>query len=287
MATKSQTRTANLLRLSFDQVHGVMYQSVARGLKWRSAIKMYPHLSIDEKSIHKNHDYVSILTDQDTGMVIEVESGRTDDSVDNLCTKGLNETQRANVMTVCTDMWNPFIKGVKKHFSHAQICHDNYHLVSYLNKAVDKVRKREVKQHNELRRSKYLFLKDQMSLTDKQKDKFESIAKSNYEVSRAWRVKENFRDIQFKQERVEASTLFNEWMMDARRSKIPEIIDICDMFDRHRYGIINAIQTGANNGRAERMNGSIQELKTIGRGYKDAEHFRIAILFFHGGLRLC
>lgn len=264
-----------------------MYQSVTHGLKYRSAITMYPHLSIDEKSIHKNHDYVSILTDQDTGIVIEVEAGRTDESVDKLCTKWLNETQRANVMTMCTDMWKPFIKGVKKYFPHAQVCHDNYHLVSYLNQAVDKVRKREVKIHDDLRRSKYLFLKDQMRLTDIQKSRFECISKSNYEVSRAWRVKENFRDIQFKQGRAEASTLYNEWMMDARRSKIPEIIEVCDMFDRHRNGIVNAIQTGANNGRAERMNGSIQELKTIGRGYKDAEHFRIAILFFHGGLRLC
>jgi len=33
--------------------------------------------------------------------------------------------------------------------------------------------------------------------------------------------------------------------------------------DRHQKGIINAITTGANNARAERLNGSIQELKTI------------------------
>lgn len=58
------------------------------------------------------------------------------------------------------------------------------------------------------------------------------------------------------------------------------------MFGRHEKGIINAIVTGRNNGRAERMNGSIQELKTIGRGYKDVNRFRIAILFFHGGLVL-
>jgi len=33
------------------------------------------------------------------------------------------------------------------------------------------------------------------------------------------------------------------------------------MFDRHQNGIINAIQSGVNNARAERVNGSIQELK--------------------------
>jgi transposase len=58
------------------------------------------------------------------------------------------------------------------------------------------------------------------------------------------------------------------------------------MFDRHKTGIINAIETGANNARAERLNGAIQEIKTIGRGYIKTENFRIAILFFYGNLNL-
>ena len=67
---------------------------------------------------------------------------------------------------------------------------------------------------------------------------------------------------------------------------IPEIDKVLGMFAMHSTGILNALRTGKNNGKAERLNGSIQELKTIGRGYKDAEHFRTAILFFHGGLVL-
>jgi len=37
---------------------------------------------------------------------------------------------------------------------------------------------------------------------------------------------------------------------------------------------------------AERLNGKIQELKTIGKGYWKFENFKSAILFFHGGLNL-
>ena len=66
--------------------------------------------------------------------------------------------------------------------------------MGYLNKAVDKCRRREVKQNEELKKTKYLFLKDKMNLTDEQYFKFESIRKANYEVLRAWQVKENFRD---------------------------------------------------------------------------------------------
>jgi transposase len=46
------------------------------------------------------------------------------------------------------------------------------------------------------------------------------------------------------------------------------------------------MKTGANNARAEGLNGAIQELKTVGRGYRNTANFRIAILFFHGDLDL-
>jgi hypothetical protein len=37
---------------------------------------------------------------------------------------------------------------------------------------------------------------------------------------------------------------------------------------------------------AEGLNGKIQELKTVGKGYRACANFRSAILFFHGGLGL-
>ncbi len=37
---------------------------------------------------------------------------------------------------------------------------------------------------------------------------------------------------------------------------------------------------------AERLNGKIQEVKVVSRGYRKFKNFRSAILFFHGGLNL-
>jgi transposase len=261
-----------------------MHRGVKRGLSRRSKNERYYHLSIDEKAVHKGHYYISILSDEQTGIVIDVVEGRSDDSVDELCQTALTEEQRNAVQTVCTDMWQPFIKGVKTYFSDALHCHDNFHIVGYLNKAVDKCRRREVKQHEELKRTKYLFLKDRKSLTGEQYSKFESIKRANYEVARAWRIKENFRDILFMQTLLSATILYRMWKRDALSAKIKEINEVIAMFDRHEEGIINAMTTGVNNSRAERLNGSIQELKTIGRGYRNTQNFRTAILFFHGDL---
>ena len=285
-ATKSQTKTASLLRISFDQVHRIMQRAVKRGLDRRDNTELYQYLSIDEKAVHRGHEYVSILSDEGSGLVLGVVEGRTMESVDILCQESLTKSQREQVKTLCTDMWDAYIYGANRYFPNALHCHDNFHLVGYLNKAVDKVRRREVKYQEELKQTKYLFLKDQMNLTEKQRIAFDAIKDCNYETSKAWRVKENFRDIQFRQTIEEAFIIYYRWKGDAKHAQIKEINEVVDMFARHEIGIINAIHTGANNARAERLNGAIQEVKTIGRGYRKTENFITAIMFFHAGLNL-
>ncbi|TAF64665.1 MAG: hypothetical protein EAZ58_11200 [Flavobacterium sp.] len=49
---------------------------------------------------------------------------------------------------------------------------------------------------------------------------FDSIDKVNYEVSKAWRIKENFRDIQFRQKSKEnAFFILANWRRNAIHSK--------------------------------------------------------------------
>ena len=265
-----------------------MHRSVERGMKRRDPTEVYQYVTIDEKAVHKGHDYISILSDESCGIVVDVVEGRTKEGLDKLCKVSLSESQRKEVKTVCTDMWEPYIYGAKTYFPKAKHCHDNFHLVSYLNKAVDKVRRREVKHQEVLKKTKYLFLKDQLNLTEKQRITFEAIKESNYETSRAWRVIPHLRDrdIQFRQTEMEAFCIYLRWRNDAKNTRIKEITEVVEMFYRHTKGIINAIETGANNARAERINGTIQELKTRGRGYRKTANFRIAILFFCGNLEL-
>lgn len=241
---------------------------------------------MDEKSICRGHEYVSMIYDGDTGIVLEVEAGRKDQSVDNLCTKALTEEQRSKVKTVCTDMWDAFIKGAVKYFPNAMHCHDLYHCVTYLNDAVDKVRKREVKNCKPLKKTKYLWLKDQNKYTPHDWDRFKDLEEMNYQVSQAWKVKEVFRDLIHLEYHgdMDAYRMLGDWMHDALSYNIDEINAVVFMFKRHLKGIMRAMITGANNGKAERTNGSIQEIKTIGRGYGNAERYRTAILFFYGGL---
>lgn len=53
-----------------------------------------------------------------------------------------------------------------------------------------------------------------------------------------------------------------------------------------KNGIVTLIETVPATPHLERLNGSIQEIKTIAGGYRYDDTFRIAILFFHGDLEM-
>tara|TARA_R110000850_G_scaffold169964_1_gene295252 strand:- start:565 stop:816 length:252 start_codon:yes stop_codon:yes gene_type:complete len=80
--------------------------------------------------------------------------------------------------------------------------------------------------------------------------------------------------------------MYLKWTVDSQKRKIKEINKVVHMFNNHIKGVVNALLMNLNNAMAERLNGKIQELKTIGKGYRTFTNFRSAILFFHGGLNL-
>jgi transposase len=285
-ASKNQTKTAQLMRCGFNVVNSIMHRSVKRGMDRRSYDQIvFDHLSIDEKSFKKGHHYVTVLSHPDSGCVIDVEEDRTKEACKKLLSKSLTEKQLEGVSVITMDMWQAYLQTAQEILPNAAIVHDRFHLVKYLNEAIDKVRRREVKNHQDLKNSRYALLKNPENLTEKQRIHFEAIADANYEVSKAWQVRENFKDL-FGSSSLFATSSLLKWMTNAYSRKIAEIDKVVNMFKNHLNGVINALTERISNAMAERLNGKIQELKTVGRGYRTFTNFRSAILFFNGGLNL-
>lgn len=282
----NQTRTAAFMRCGFHVVNRIMHLSAARGMARRQLEgHVLEHLSIDEKSFKKGHKYITVLSEPRSGCVLDVEEDRTKQACKNLLDKTLTPAQQNKVRTVSVDMWKAFINSVKEAMPQADIVHDRFHLVKYLNDALDKVRRREVKAHELLRNSKYALLKNPENLTEKQRIKFEQIKAANHEVAKAWQVRENFKSL-FSSNTQDAFPLYMNWASDAINRSMKEVTKVVDMFHAHLSGVINALVSNFSNAMAERLNGKIQQLKCIARGYRTFANFRSAILFFHGGLDL-
>lgn len=286
LATKNQTQTMKLMRCSFDIVNRILHNATKRGLAQRKENEIIEEIGIDEKSFRKGHRYASILSDTKGGRVLEVEENRTKKACQKLIEKGLTEKQREQVKRISMDMWEWFQVAAQEKLPQAEIVHDKFHLIKYLNEAIDKVRRREVKEHVELKESRYALLKNEENLTEKQRIKFEEIRAANYEVSKAWQAREDFKQSFQNASVEEAEEIFANWNQAVKKSGIAEVIKVAEMFANHLRGVLNAMTSTTSNAIAERLNGKIQLLKSVGRGYRKFENFRSAILFFYGKLSL-
>ena len=86
------------------------------------------------------------------------------------------------------------------------------------------------------------------------------------------------------QSTVRCNQYFQRGLESVKEAAVKEIIKVAEMFERRLTGVCNALCHEQSNARAERINGKIQEFKTIGRGCRKIENFRSGILFFCGNL---
>jgi transposase len=286
LATKNQTKTAEILRCGFNLVNKIMHSATQRGLENRNTEEIYKQISLDEKSFKKGHNYVTVLSSQEKGIIIDVVKDRTKIAAKNLLNSTLNEFQKSKIETVSLDMWKSYNTAVAEVLPKAKKVHDRFHLIKYLNEAVDNVRRRELKKNEVLRNSRYSLLKNKYNLTIKQHFKFEEVLRANTQVGYVWGLKESFKSLFGCEDWHQAHSRFLDWISFVKWEAIPELTKVADMFLNHIEGVCNALVEKASNSMAERLNGKIQLIKTVGRGYRKFQNFRSAILFFNGGLNL-
>jgi len=287
-ATKNQSKTAEYLNCSFRLVNRIMHRCTQRGMDRRNYSHVpFEHISIDEKAFQKGHKYVTVISHPKSGVILDVGEGRDTSSTERLLDKTFTKNQLESINTVSMDMWRPYMQSVERKVSNAEIVHDKFHLVKYLNEAIDKVRRREVQNNEVLKNSRYVLLKNEQNLTAKQQVKYQMIKDSNFEVTRAMNIRENFKSLfDYCHDEGGAVEILKNWAQDSFQKCIKEMNKVITTFLSHAWGIVNALISGLSNAMAERLNGKIQEIKLVARGYRKFQNFRSAILFFHGGLDL-
>ena len=285
LMSQNQSKTANYLNTSFEIVHNIMKRAVKRGLLKRNLddVKV---LSLDEKSFSNGHQYFTVLSDPNDKRVLDIIQGRKLEDTQELLQKTLTSTQLNNINWVTMDMWKAYISCAEEFLPNADIVHDNFHIIKYLNKAVDDVRKNEVKENEVLKKTKYIFLKNKKKWTQDQESKFEEVNKINLKTADAWRMKENFKEIYTFWNQKQCIHFFKKWYINTLESKIKPMINVADTLLKHLKGIVNAAISTLSNSMAENINGKIQIIKSVGRGFKKIEGYRNSILFFNGNLDL-
>lgn len=248
-------------------------------------------IGIDETS-KKGHKYVTVVVDLNQRKVIYVTNGKDATTVDRFAEDfKAHKGDADSVKIVTCDMSLGFKKGIKEHFVNSSAIIDKFHVIKHANEAVDKVRREESHldpwHHYLLKRTKYLWLKNDENLTEKQHDKKESLSRKRLKTARAYAMRVTLKDIyEYSLSRSEAEDRLERlcsWMM---RSRLEPMKALANLIRNHWIEILNYFDYGYTNAILEGMNSIIQNIKRRARGFRNDEYFKTMIYLGCGKLNL-
>ena len=287
----SQKAVAGLLKLSWDEIHGIMERAVKRGLERRQA-EPVTQLGVDEKAFRKGHHYLTLVNDLARGRVLYVAQDRKQSSLDGFWAT-LTPEQIGAVEAVAMDMWNPYIASVREHLPEAdgKIVFDKFHIAQHLGGAVDKVRRKENKilraaGDDTLVGTRYDWLRHPARMEPKDRRAFAALRDSGLKTARAWALKETmmaFFDYRYERP---ARKHFRWWHNWAVRSRLQPMIAVGRMLKRRFANIVTYLRHRITNATSESLNAKIQWVKYTARGFRNKQNFVNAIYFHCGGLNL-
>lgn len=287
----STSEASDLLGIGWDGAQRIMDRAVSRGLAKRE-IKGIKHVGIDEKSFKRGQSYITTLNEVNaqSARVIEVVEGRTHQAATELLRK-IPEKERADVEAVAMDMWEPFLKAVGEVLPEADVVHDKYHVSTYLNTAVDQVRRAENKRlmsegDDTLKGSKYQWLRTYKDGRSSEAVSFRFLHQLDLKTSKAWHYKEDFRHFWNYHSLAAAVSFYEGWRKAVMRSRLEPLKKVARTIDAHWRGIINYIKHRITNAVSEGLNAKIQVIKSSARGFRSFINYRIRILFHLGKLDL-
>jgi transposase len=291
LGAASQKAVAKHLKLSWDEIHGIMNRAVERGLARREAEPL-KYIGVDEKAFRKGHNYLTIVNDLERSRVLYVSEERKESSLDGFWPT-LTETQQDGIEGVAMDMWDPYINSVRNHLPEAdrKIVFDKYHIAGHLGEAVDRVRRQERKDPTEdgkncLIGTKYLWLRNPANFTDAAWNAFKSLRESTLKTARAWALKESAMALfDFVYESA-ARKHFNWWYNWATHSRLQPVIQVARTLKSRLDNILTYLKHRITNATSESVNAKIQWVKYTARGFRNKQNFITAIYFHCGGLNM-
>lgn len=264
---------AQLMDLHDGQIWRVLdhYVEAARQQEDFSSVKS---IGLDETASRRGHNYISLFHDLDQKRLLFACEGRNKsvvaEFVNDLEAHG---GQAEKIDSVCIDMSKSYVAGVGESLPHAEITFDPFHVMAIVNKAVDLVRRQEAKTEPLLKRTRYLWLRNEANRSQKQQQHFESLPKNRLKTARAWRIKTTLQEIYQQCHTVyDAEQALKRWYKWAIRCRLEPMKDAARTIKRHWKGILSWFDGHLNNGGVEGTNSIIQAAKARARGYGTVRH---------------
>jgi transposase len=276
---------ARMFNINYGIPYKIDHQCLLRLIQ-NHKLKLPINISVDEKSSRKGHNYVTIVSDLDTGEAIWATEGNSKASLD-LFFKIIGPEGCLKIKSVSKDLWKPYIESCNEYIPHAVQNADKFHIIKRLGEAVDGVRK-EQQNDKDLpqdirdiaKASMWVMRHKQENLKDYQKPKLEDLEKINAQLYKVYLHKESFFEL-YNYSPTEgdgARQFILDWVEDAKKLNFETINDFCGYLTRHTEMILNSIKTQKTSALSEGINRKINVLKSMAYGYTNVQYFILKIL---------
>jgi transposase len=283
-------KAAAILRITWDEAWQLMKRAVIRGRAAKGST-MPGKIGVDEKAIAKGHRYMTLVCDLEEATVEYVGEERKQASLAAYF-DAFPEECRESVDAISLDMWPPYINACRDKVPGAddKMVFDRFHIMRHVVEAVDKVRKQEHKAllkagDDTLSKSKYLWLTNPENMTDKARERFAELKTAELKTGRAWALKEALREL-WSYKSATWATFWKRWYFWATHSRLAPMIEAAKLIARHLPNVLTYFTHRITNAVAEGLNSKIATVQKRACGYRNPDHFKIAVYFHCGGLNL-
>lgn len=206
--------------------------------------------------------------------------------------KFLGKELTSELKYVCTDMWQPYLKVIRKKASEAINILDRFHIVAKINKAIDEVRAEEhkkiIKDGHEpiLKNSRWCLLKRKENLTDNQQVKLQDLLAYNLKSVRAYLLKEDFQGFWEYVSPAWAGKFLDQWCTRVMRSKIEPMKKVAKTLRSHRELILNWFKAkkAFSSGVVEGLNNKVKLTIRKSYGFRTFKCTEVALYHVLGNL---
>lgn len=276
----SWQETARHFRLDWKSVATVGRRAVEYGLAQRRR-RPLPILGIDEVSRRQGHHYLTVVYDLERGVLLWVGEDRPEETLTRFFAE-LGRRRSATIQVLCLDMGRPYLKAVRDHAANAPVRFDRFHLLQHLNRAVDEVRRSEMRRLSRtekasFKKTRFLLLKKPWNLRTEERERLSTLVRWNTPIVRAYYLKEAFQLFWDYRQTGRAADHLRRWMHAAMRSRLEPFKDFVRLLRGHLEGVLAWTRLRVSNGALEGMNNKIKLVSHRSFGFRSLRNYVAAI----------
>jgi transposase len=276
-ARVSKSTVSTLMRTSWRAVGSIIQRVVDGQRAARDPFEGIKRIGVDEVSYRRGHRYLTVVVDHDSGRLLFAHEGKSAAALEAFF-DALGEERAGAIELISLDAAPHFHEVCRRRCPHASLCMDVFHVVKWATDAVDKVRRKvwnerraagDSKGADVVKGTRYAVLKNPEDLNEKQRLALSAVEKHNRPLFRAYLLKEQLRRV-FRAKHEEGVQMLRGWLTWARRSRLPEFVDVAAAIETVRPAVEAALRHGLSNARIEALNTRMQLLTRVAFGFHSA-----------------